>query len=225
MQSFPEQNQPQGCLSHSRENTCKYASSCVHAFKLVLKQRFLRDSSEVPDWQLQNLCSFIVQEQVQQRQQQHYIVSPVLLELMKAWPLFPAILHIYIRTHVLTTPIILFSLKSFDHYTHNIITVMTDAATLEIASHQGKVVCVLYLLAPWSLKESGSGESGRWQGSYMQFPHLLQNGALLDHCLFNEQRIVQEWGCTCAVRFSGFPLLILLFSKSKILSCSHILHM
>lgn len=50
--------------------------------------------------------------------------------------------------HILTTPTTLFSLKSFDRYSHNIITVTTDAATLEIASHQGKVVCVLYLLTP-----------------------------------------------------------------------------
>lgn len=114
-----------------------------------------------------------MQEQAEQRQQRHCVISPTLLKLMKAWPLFPAILHtcayiyihthtcIYIYMHILTTPTTLFSLKSFDRYSHNIITVTTDAATLEIASHQGKVVCVLYLLTPWSLKESGSGESGR----------------------------------------------------------------
>lgn len=33
-----------------------------------------------------------MQEQVQQRQRQHSIVSPTLLELMKAWIFFPAML-------------------------------------------------------------------------------------------------------------------------------------
>lgn len=51
---------------------------------------------------------------------------------------------------------------------------------------------------------------------------MLQNGELLLQSLFNEQRILQQRGCVCAVRSSAFPLFILLFSESKILPCSHI---
>lgn len=83
-----------------------------------------------------------------------------------------------------------FFLKCFDLYGHNITTAATDVATWEAVPSQGKVVCVLQLLSPWSLQEHGSCESGRWQGTCLQFPHLLQNGALLDHCLFNEQWII-----------------------------------
>lgn len=53
MISFLEQNQPQGCLSHSWENTCKYTSAGVRAFQWLLKQGVLRDASTVPDWQPQ----------------------------------------------------------------------------------------------------------------------------------------------------------------------------
>lgn len=44
MISFLEQKQPQGCLSPSRENTYKYMSSCVCAFKWVLTQKFFKTS-------------------------------------------------------------------------------------------------------------------------------------------------------------------------------------
>lgn len=145
------------------------------------------------------------------------------LAYLKAWPLLQ--LYWLVQQNKLTIPTILFSLKPFDHYGRNIIPVMIDAAILEIASHRGRVVCVLYLFTPWSPKENSGCASSRWQGSCMQFPHLLQNGALLDHCLFNVQRIIQTWGCPCAVGLSGFPLFIHLFSKSKILPHSQILHM
>lgn len=58
---------------------------------------------------------------------------------------------------------------------------------------------------------------GRWRGSGVRFPPLLQNGALLDRCLFNEQRISQERGCSCAARGSGFPLFIRPFSERRTL--------
>lgn len=91
MISFLEQNQPQGCLSHSRENTCKHTSAGVRAFKWLLKQGVLRDALEVPDWQLQNLCSspHAGTGRAKTAAAQHCLPN---FERVKAWPFFPAIL-------------------------------------------------------------------------------------------------------------------------------------
>ena len=210
MASFLEQNQPHGCLSHSSENPGKHTSSRLCACKRVSKQRFLRDSFEVPDWQLQNPSSSPC------RSRYSSTVLSAQLQVMKAWPYFPAL-----SQNALTTPTICFPLQSFDCYGHSVTTVTTGAATLEMASLQGKVGCVLYLLAP----PSRQLWEGQVAGSCMQFPPLLQNGAHLHHCLFNEQRITQERGCASAAGLSEFPLLMLLFSKSQILPCSRILCM
>lgn len=90
MISFLEQNQPQGCLSHSWENTCKYTSAGVRAFQWLLKQGVLRDASTVPDWQPQNLCSpHAGTGTAKTTAAQHCFPT---FEWVKAWPFFPAIL-------------------------------------------------------------------------------------------------------------------------------------
>lgn len=178
--SLLEQNQPHGCLSRSWESRCRRLSCHECVFRCVLR---LFEGLIPHPWLTIAMCA-----PLSRRSSSTGSSSQLHFELTKACPFFAA------QQNTLTIPTVLFSFNlflSWWQYSH----CYNWSCNIRAAvSPREKGVCALYLLTPWSPNER---EHGRWQGSSVWFPHLLQNGALLLHCLFNEQGTIQEWGCVC----------------------------
>lgn len=200
---------PCQAVGGAHAGACCAISVCSGVFK---GRAFLRDSFHTPAWQMPCVLPFPAGAAAQDH----------LPSLTRADKTLPILCSCISPTEHTNYPYYPFFFYSFDHDGCNILTVTTDPATLELLSHQGKRGFVF----AHSLISQRERRSGAWQvaGELHLIPHLLQNGALLLHCLFNEQWISQEWGCVCAGRFSVLLLFILPFSKSKVLPCSHILH-
>lgn len=143
------------------ENTCRCLSCRERAFRCVSRQRLFEGLIPNP-WLTTAMCAPVSCRNRHSKDISSTRSSP---QLPLSWwkPAHSLQLYQLVRQNVITSPTVLFSCKSFDHYARNILTVTTDPAALELFLIKGRwfVFFICSLLDLWTRAAVGSVAGGR----------------------------------------------------------------